>query len=349
MLRAAAWLLNCTHEEQPDRFLQEPEAASAMKSKVPSLSCLTFLAMFTGICLMPAKAAAACAAPSSAGIIICQPSANSTIYQVPHIEAAADPSSGSITSLKIYIDGKLNFQNAGPSVDLFPGGLNNGTHHMVIKATDDFGRSYLASEYFAVTGNLPASCVASTVGVRICSPTAGEVIPQTLDMALGFKGAATINALKVFVDSKLLFEYFPGPNETQFIGGGAGTTAGLHTLTVIATDTAGHSYKSSVGFKAYYVGGCPPRGSTCLPGIYMNGPFDGDDVSSPFRISASVENNTHPITSMKAYLHGTVVASSSGPTLDQPISATKGTHILVIQAWDSAGKLYRVTENVNVQ
>jgi hypothetical protein len=52
---------------------------------------------------------------------------------------------------------------------------------------------------------------------------------------------------------------------------------------------------------------------------------------------------------MKAYIDGVQVGASSGPTFDQPISAAKGTHILVIQAWDTAGKLHRLTENVNVQ
>jgi hypothetical protein len=52
---------------------------------------------------------------------------------------------------------------------------------------------------------------------------------------------------------------------------------------------------------------------------------------------------------MRAYLNGTVVAQSFGPTLDQQVTAPKGTRILVIQAWDTAGKLYRFTANVNVQ
>lgn len=310
---------------------------------------VTTAAIFTAVFLLAGKSAASCTAPSSAGVAICQPSANSTVYQVPHIEAAANPSSGSISSIKVYIDGKLNLQNGGPTVDLFPGGVSNGAHHLVVKATDDFGRTYQASEYFAVIGNLPRSCLASTVGVRICSPTNTEVISQNLPMAVGFKGAATVNRLRVLVDSKLLFDYFPDTNEKQFIGGGAGTTPGVHTLTVIAFDTAGHSYKSSLSFKAYYDGSCPPRGDTCMPGIYMNGPFDGNDVKSPFRVSADVQNNPHPITAMKAYLSGHPVAESSGPTLDQPITAAKGTHILVIQAWDTSGKLYRVTQNVNVQ
>jgi hypothetical protein len=66
-------------------------------------------------------------------------------------------------------------------------------------------------------------------------------------------------------------------------------------------------------------------------------------------VNARVQNNTASITAIKAYTNGIQVGASSGPTFDQPISAAKGTHILVIQAWDTAGKLYRLTENVNVQ
>jgi hypothetical protein len=47
------------------------------------------------------------------------------------------------------------------------------------------------------------------------------------------------------------------------------------------------------------------------------------------------------------YIDGVQAGASSGPTFDQPITASAGTHIMVIQAWDTAGKLYRLTENVN--
>jgi hypothetical protein len=134
------------------------------------------------------------------------------------------------------------------------------------------------------------------------------------------------------------------------MGAGAGTTAGNHTLNVVAWDTNNVTYSSSVNFKAYYEGGCPPKGDEpCNPGIYPSTPNDGDDVQSPFRVSASVEFNTASITAMKVYLDGAQVGASSGPAFDQPINASRGTHIMVIQAWDTDGKLYRLTENVNVQ
>jgi hypothetical protein len=300
------------------------------------------------VVLFSGSSAAQCAAPPSSGIALCQPSSGSTIYQVPHIEATATPISGSIDDLKVFVDGKLAFENAGPSVSLFQGGVRNGTHHLVIQAKDSFGRSYQTGEYFNVTGNVP-NCPVSSVGVRICYPAAGQVVSQNLDVSIGFKGNSPITRVRAYVGSTLVADFPVSPGQTQIIGGGAGTTAGAHTLNVVAWDTTGHTYTSSVNFKAYYDGGCQPKGNVCTPGIFPNTPQDGEDVQSPFRVSASVQNNTAPITAMKAYLAGTVIAQSFGPTLDQTVSAPKGTRIMVIQAWDTAGKLYRYIANVNVQ
>ncbi|HYX54413.1 MAG TPA: hypothetical protein VE783_13230 [Candidatus Limnocylindrales bacterium] len=280
---------------------------------------------------------------------MCQPSANSVIYQLPHIEAAATPTSGSISSMKVFIDGKLSFQNSGDTVSLFPGGVPNGTHHLVITATDDFGRSYNASETFSVTGNLPSSCTQSTVGVRLCSPVASSLVSQNLEIAAGFKGEARITHLRAYVSGKTYLDYSPAAGESQVFITAGPVTAGSHTLKLVAWDALGHAYTASTSFTAYYDGGCSPKGDFCSPAIYTDSPQDGEDVSTSFRISAQVQNNPAPITAMKAYLSGAQVAVSSGPTLDQTINAPKGTHILTVQAWDSAGKLYRNTLNVNVR
>jgi hypothetical protein len=337
--------------------LDEAERNSAisgfrhMKSHhLSSTTTLSLLVASLAVAVAPATASARCSEPSSAGVKICQPSASSTVYQVPHIEVAASPSSGSISSTKVFIDGKQALENFGPGVDLFPGGLSNGTHHLVVKATDDFGRPYQASEYFGVMGNLPSSCHPSAIGVRLCSPIPGAVISQNLAFAVGFRGAARVTHVQGFVDGKLKADFKPPfGNPDEIFAEVGSVAAGLHTLKITATDAAGHTYQSSAGFKAFYEGDCPPKGNTCTPGIYMNGPLDGDDVGTSFRVSASVQNYPAAINAMKVYLNGHQVAESTGPILDQQITTGKGTKIMVIQAWDSAGKLYRITQNVNVQ
>jgi len=310
----------------------------------PSLTVITLAAAFSA----SLSASAACPTPASGKITICQPSANSTIYQVPHIEAAVSPTSGSISTMKVYIDGKPAFQTPGPEISLFEGGVSNGTHHLVINAWDDFGRLYHAEEFFSVTGNLPA-CPPSVVGVRICAPTATQAVSENLELSLGFKGNAPIKRVTASIGGTTIFDFAPAPGQTQVQGSGLGTTAGNHTLNVVATDTNNATYKASVAFKAFFEADCPPKGTTCNPGIYPSTPNDGEDVASPFRVSAAVQNNTASITAFKVYIDGAVVAQGSGPVVDQNVSAPKGTHIMTLQAWDTLGRLYRTTENVNVQ
>jgi hypothetical protein len=320
-----------------------------MKSQSTFFRCSCFLFVLSALMLLPARVSAQCAAPSSAGVALCQPSANSVVYQVPHIEAAATPTSGSISSMKVFIDGKLSFQNSGDAVSLFPGGVSNGTHHLVITATDDFGRTYQAGEYFSVSGNPPSSCVQSTVGVRLCSPALNSVVSQNLEIVAGYKGEARITHVRAYVSGKTYLDYSPAVGENQVLISAGPVSAGTHSLKLVAWDALGHVYYASTSFTAYYDGGCDPFGNVCTPALNTDSPQDGEDVSTSFRISAQVQNNPAPITGMKAYLSGMQVAASSGPTLDQTITAPKGTHILTIQAWDSAGKLYRDTLNVNVR
>jgi hypothetical protein len=311
-----------------------------------SLSGVAVL-IFATMCL-PLRAFAACNEPASGTLVICQPSANSTVFQIPHIEAKANPAAGSIAAMKVYIDGKLVFENGGPTIDLFEGGVTNGTHRLNVNAWDGSGRLYQAQQTFGVTGNLPFSCPVSGVGVRICGPTQGQTVSQNLGFSAGFKGDTPITRLRAYVDGILVFDYVPTAGQSQIVAGGIRTTPGTHTLTVAATNANHMTYTSSVGIRTYYQGDCPPKGGTCSPGIYPNTPNDGDDVQSPFRLAASVQFNTATITAMKVYVDGALAGTSSGPTFDQPITAARGTHIVVVQAWDTAGKLYRLTENVNV-
>ncbi|HEV7675718.1 MAG TPA: hypothetical protein VGQ12_14405, partial [Candidatus Angelobacter sp.] len=247
--------------------------------KFPSLHILKIsLALVAFSVCLSLQAAAACPEPASGTLAICQPSANSTIYQVPHIEAIANPTSGSITNMKVYIDSQLVFQNGGGTLSLFEGGVSNGTHHLVINAWDDFGRLYQAQENFSVTGNLPFSCPVTGVGVRICAPTTGAVVSQNLGFSAGFKGNTAIKAVRAYLDSTDVFDFAPASGQTSVVAGGINAPAGTHTLTVVAWDTNNTVYKNSVSLKTYYQADCPPKGTTCNPGIYQTTPNDGDDV-----------------------------------------------------------------------
>lgn len=300
--------------------------------------------------LITTLAAADCPTPSTVGAVICQPSANSTIAGVPHIEANVNPTSGTIIAIRVMIDDREVFSGSGPQVNLFPGGLSNGQHLLQVQAQDDLGRLYGAGEYFIAVGNPVDPCTPSTVGVRICAPAASQFSPQDFMMSLGFKGQSTITFTRAYLDGRDIFDYAPPSGTDHVLTGTFPTGAGTHDLTVVAWDSAGRVYKNSVTFNTFYDGSCPPKGTSgCHPGIFMTTPQDGDDVSSTFRVSGNIQFNPLPITDMKVYLDGVQKGESFGPTLEQQITAAKGTHIMVINAWDTDGKMYKVIENVNVQ
>ena len=82
--------------------------------------------------------------------------------------------------------------------------------------------------------------------------------------------------------------------------------------------------------------------------MVIQSPNDEQYVGGSFLVDASVQNNSSPITAMKAYVGNSLVASSSGPTLYQTVSASRGSHVLRVDAFDSKGRLYRSMVNVNV-
>lgn len=299
--------------------------------------------------LLPCVAAADCLPPKTVGIVICQPSPNSTLFQTPHFEAAVNPTSGSVTGISVLVDGKQIFDGQGTPLNLFES-VASGKHTLALDATDSFGRHYKASESFTVIGN-PSSCPPSAVGVRICAPAQGDVVSQNLDLSLGFKGLAAIHHVRVYIGNTVYADFDPPFSPPgQLDGASAGPIAvGQHSMKVVAWDVNGKVYSSADTFKAFFDGGCPPKGNVCTPALTTDSPQDGDDVTSPFLVSAHVDFNTVAISAIKVYLGGKQVGESFGPTFHQTIDAAKGTHILVLQAWDAKGNLYRVTRNVNVQ
>ena len=293
-----------------------------------------------------ATAFADCSAPAGPGVRICTPTANATISGA-YMEINSTPKSGSIHKFIVYIDNKIhyvgNFYQTG--VNLGDGSVYNGQHLLVVRAWDTGGNVLEARTTFTVinAGFGPCPKPASP-GLNVCDPIAGSYQPNlSVPVSVAARGFSAIRSLNFYVDNKLFLSTSDNP-----VGTGAQTTAGPHTVKVVARDSTGHTFSVSRPIHAYYEFTCDPKGSTCSPGVVIQSPYDERYVSSPFLIDASVQNNPNPITSMKAYVGNTLVASSSGPTLYQTVSASNGTRVLRVDAIDSKGRLYRSMVNVNI-
>ncbi|HSS97215.1 MAG TPA: hypothetical protein VLK33_09300 [Terriglobales bacterium] len=310
---------------------------------------------------IPTAAFPECSAPSNPGVRICSPTAGATVVYIPTVDFNTTPAFGTQISKYIIYDNnqKIAQSSPGQTGDSFAGlQFENGINNVVINAWDTAGNLYQGKVSFRVTDQtFTLTCpIPSSVGVNFCSPPEGAVLSTIPELNAAAKGFSRITMIKLYIDG---VERTSRPNSAHFDTGTAlgdlyvGGTQGDHTATFVAWDSGGHVFKSSRVLHASYKYGfqdCTVPSQPCDPGVdAASTPMPNAYVDNSFTINADIQQNPKPITTMKAYLDGKVVATSHGPTLISNVeNAPSGTHVLTLQGWDNTGIVYRVTYNINI-
>jgi hypothetical protein len=238
-------------------------------------------------------------------------------------------------------------------VTLIDGSIKNGLNKIVINAWDTEGNLYQEAVKFVGDG-YPPCAVPSSPGINFCGPPAGANFGVRYSVYAAAKGNSKITAMKLYVDGKQqegTFKDFHG--DPSFSTPIVVPTQGDHRITFNAWDSGGHVFSASRTIRSTYTRGyeeCPPKGNDpCLAGFQSSSPDANSYVESSFPITANIVNNTQQITSMKAWIDNTVVATSNGPTMTSTVeNASGGTHILTFQAWEASGVIYRIQYNINI-
>jgi hypothetical protein len=290
---------------------------------------------------------------ATTGVNLCFPSAGSTLLYPATIEFGATAQSAEFTHVIVYDNGRKADDLPSLPSTLIDYSIKNGPHNIVVNAWTSTGKLYQASRQFTVTGYGISSCKANGVGVTLCAPTGGLQPNNSVPVSMAAKGNATITSWKLYLDGVLNISSSqtgnPNSLETDL-----SVPAGTHNVTVVAWDKNGTVYKASRQFTAFYNRNCNPRTGVCSPGIVPFqpagfGPEQAADVASPFTFEADVIDNPHPTTSMKVFLDGVQVIANSGPGITTEINAKPGTHYILVQATDTAGKVYESYGNINVR
>jgi hypothetical protein len=187
----------------------------------------------------------------------------------------------------------------------------------------------------------------------LCSPANGAIEPNTsvpVSMALHTAGAS--KAWKMYLDGHAVMT--SEADTLKKISTSLGTSAGKHTLTFTAWDYSGNIYKASHSFTSFYQYDCDPNTGKCSPGIIADapegfGPYQAVNTPTSFRFHAEVAHNPEPVQKMSVTLDGAVIAQNSGPGITVTINAPAGTHIVQVQAMDTAGKLYATYGTIYVK
>jgi len=82
-------------------------------------------------------------------------------------------------------------------------------------------------------------------------------------------------------------------------------------------------------------------------GVTITSPTNGATVASPVHVVASA-SSSNPITSMRIYVDNVSVYSNSSNRIDTSISMATGSHVLVVQAWDSKGIVFKSQITITV-
>jgi hypothetical protein len=291
---------------------------------------------------------AVCPAPAQPGLHICFPSAGSTV-STAIFEFGWNTNGAAVTDFQMFDNGKLIDDFGFITEFMEDGAVHDGHHNITAKIFDSSGKQYSASVSFTQVGfDPPFGCPMTTAGVRICYPANGGVAPTNTPLVLGIKGTSKITGWKVFVNGKLQTQSIAPSVPTNFATN-VTSQPGANSLTVTATDAAGHKYSTTHKYTAFYTDfECAPKGNQCFPGIEVEQPT-GFDTPTQFRFQATVRDNPAPINWMSVYLDGHKVAGATGPFVLTTIKTTHGSHIVTAIAQDSKGHMYHVSTTYNVQ
>jgi len=297
-------------------------------------------------------ARAACSAPAQEGLALCFPSRGSTVLYPATLEMAANSGSVPITHVTVY-DGGTRVDDLGflPS-QLVDFSLTNGAHNITVNAWDANGKLYQAKSSFTITGFGVKPCASGSAEINVCWPAAGSYQPESATVSAAF--GSVVTSWSMSLDGASLITSAQAGEAAKQIEVAAQTVAGSHTLRVTAVNAQGKTSTVTRQFNTFYDLSCAPKSGSCSPGIAVTLPQNfgetlATDVATSFRLQGEVTGNPKPTTKMVAYLDGTNVAHSAGPGIAAELTAKPGSHFLVLQAWDTSGKLYETYGDINVQ
>jgi hypothetical protein len=148
----------------------------------------------------------------------------------------------------------------------------------------------------------------------------------------------TMSSLRVYVDGASAFSTTATSVDTNLT-----IIPGTHSLFVQATDNTGATYKSATS-------SITVKSSAPAAGVTVSSPSAGSTVTSPvhFVATATAPSGLY-ITTFRIYVNGVSAYTTKGGKIDKWLAMSKGTHPVVVQAWDNHGTLYKWSTTLTVK
>lgn len=281
-----------------------------------------------------------CPAPTTPGINVCAPAAGATVTSPVAIRAAGT-GPGGMVHMKVYVDhGEAYSANAGQINTSLA--MANGTRLVVVQGWDAQGTVYKVSRTINVQSGGDA-CPPSPqdASVNVCLPVNGATVASPVRILATANSSARTAHMKVYVDHKEAYA-----RDGDRIDTALPMSAGSHLLVVQAWDFAGRVFNSSRTITVSgSTGECPPLAGD--PTVNICTPTNGLRTLSPVHVSARASSTQVPY-HMKVYVDHQVVHSVNSDRVEVDLSMAPGTHLIVVQAWDMAGRVFKAERTITV-
>jgi PKD repeat protein len=253
------------------------------------------------------------------GVYVTSPTAaTGTLTSSVHVVASAASAAG-ITAMKIYLDNTSVYNTSAGAFDTYIAAAT-GTHSLVVQAWDKTGVVYKNGQYISVVDQPPAAVLSVTptsgsAPLSVSASTSGSSDPD------GSIASSKIN----FGDGSILIA---ASATHQY------SVPGAYTVTATVTDNVGASSTATR--------------TVTVAGVKVSTPTAGATVGSPVHFVAAAIA-VSPIKAMRIYVDNMSRYVTYAASLDAYINVSKGSHYVVVQAWDSTGEVYKTPLTINVQ
>ncbi|HZQ93564.1 MAG TPA: alkaline phosphatase family protein [Candidatus Sulfotelmatobacter sp.] len=263
-------------------------------------------------------------------VVVTNPFGGASLSSPIEVEASAYPTPGhSITGWQVYVDSVATY-SAGPVTYIDPRiTMNTGKHTVLVRAWDTSGG--FGDQTLTVT----ASSLKPAVSVSTPTNNATTGSPMNLQAQASPGAGQTISSWSVAVDGKNVYS-----------AGAVGTinthltlSQGKHTVRVRAYDTSNAYSDQNLNLTV-----------SAKPAVTVSAPAFAANVLSPITLKASATPSSgHSITGWWVYLDSVgKYQAGAVNSINPSITASKGTHTLVVRAWDTSGSYGDQTFKVDV-
>ena len=193
-----------------------------------------------------------------------------------------------------------------------------------------------------------AACTPSTVSpsVTVCEPQDLIYSNSPVQWIADSRDTShPVTAMQVYVDNKLVVN-----SPSSSLNESLSLARGPHFIVTKAWDKSGANFVSDRNITIY--SGTP--GETCpAADSSMNVclPTQGETTSTSLHVFANADSSPAQITAVQVYIDNKLIYNdTSGATyVDTAFTVTKGSHFIVVKAFDANGKTYSESRNITAQ